>query len=81
MEFENKHFGVCKLLQCNYENGVCLVEIKDKNRTMPFVVTSVIMKDGSWIKGEYFATLKEAKEKYATSIIDKVLNDDSGNNK
>ena len=73
MEFENKNFGICRLLQCNYEKGVCLVEIKDKNRAMPFVITSVIMQDGNWIKGEYYSTLKEAEGVYATKIIEKVL--------
>lgn len=81
MEFENKNFGICKLLNCDYEKGICLVEIKDKNKVMPYVITSVII-NGNWIKGEYFSTLEEAKKRYAAIIVKKVLGtkDDSQDN-
>ena len=68
MEFENINFGTCKLLECNYKKGACLIEIEDKNRTMPYVVTTRISKDGTWAKGEYYSSFEEAKNNYMSMI-------------
>lgn len=68
MEFENVNFGTCKLLLCDYKKGACLIEIEDKNRTMPFVVTTRILKDGTWAKAEYYSTIEKARENYISMI-------------
>jgi len=68
MEFENANFGTCKLLLCDYKKGACLIEIENKNRTMPFVVTTRILKYGTWAKAEYYSTIEKARENYISMI-------------
>lgn len=81
MDFENKEFGACRLLKCNYDKGACLIEIKDKNRAFPYVVTSRVAKDGSWTRGEYYQNLKEASVVYISMISEGIVeNNDSGIN-
>lgn len=63
MEFENSTFGKCELLNCDSKLGKALVFIKN-NMTNPYVVTSKLLKDNNWVKGEHFATYEEAKEHY-----------------
>lgn len=81
MEFENKEFGACRLLKCNYNKGACLIEIKDKNRTFPYVVTTRVSKDGTWAKAEYYQNLKEAEVVYISMISEGIVeNNDSRTN-
>ena len=70
MEFENPNFGTCELMNCDVTLVAviaCIIAtiIFIKNNSMnPYVVTTKLLKDKTWIKGEYFATYQEAKEYY-----------------
>ena len=63
MEFENPNFGTCELMNCDVKLGKTIIFIKN-NSMNPYVVTKKLLKDKTWIKGEYFATDQEAKEYY-----------------
>ena len=63
MEFENPNFGTCELMTCDVKLGKTIIFIKN-NSMNPYVVTTKLLKDKTWIKGEYFATYQEAKEYY-----------------
>ena len=63
MEFENPNFGTCELMNCDVKLGKTIIFIKN-NSMNPYVVTTKLLKDKTWIKGEYFATYQEAKEYY-----------------
>ena len=65
MEFENPNFGTCELMNCDVKLGKTIIFIKN-NSMNPYVVTTKLLKDKTWIKGEYFATYQEAKEYYET---------------
>lgn len=63
MEFENPNFGTCELMNCDVKLGKTIIFIKN-NSMNPYVVTTKLLKDKTWIKGEYFATYQEAKKYY-----------------
>lgn len=63
MEFENPNFETCELMNCDVKLGKTIIFIKN-NSMNPYVVTTKLLKDKTWIKGEYFATYQEAKEYY-----------------
>lgn len=63
MEFENPNFGTCELMNCDVKLGKTIIFIKN-NSANPYVVTTNLLKDKTWIKGEYFPTYEGAKEYY-----------------
>ena len=63
MEFENPNFGICELINCDTKLGKTIIFIKN-NSMNPYVVTTNLLKDKTWVKGEYFTTYQEAKEYY-----------------
>ena len=63
MEFENPNFGPCELINCDSIIGKTIILIKN-NTTNPYVVTTKLLRDNTWVKGEYFPTYEQAKEYY-----------------
>ena len=53
MEFENPNFGPCELINCDSIIGKTIILIKN-NTTNPYVVTTKLLRDNTWVKGEYF---------------------------
>lgn len=63
MEFENPNFGECELMNCDVKIGKTIIFIK-KDTSNPYVVTSNLLRDKTWVKGEYFPTYEQAKIYY-----------------
>lgn len=63
MEFENPSFGKCELMNCDVKAGKTIVFIKG-DTAHPYVVTSNLLRDKTWVKGEFFTTYEQAKEYY-----------------